>query len=81
MSINTWADGPFNPSQKLNESKFTGTMTKVKSLNDADAVYCETCKLHVGKFENPAWGINKTKGLHEKGSPTHKIFYVKYDRE
>lgn len=47
----------------------------VRSIKDACALYCPQCEQVWHKLENPYWGINKTKGLHESGSG-HKTYYI-----
>lgn len=51
--------------------------TPVKNLADAEGLWCEQCEKMWVKYENPAWGLNKTKGLHERGTG-HKPIYVKF---
>ena len=56
----------------------TLTCHKVARLRDADAVWCVECDRLIAQRPDPYWDIDKSKGLHERGT-THKTFYVAFD--
>lgn len=62
----------------MNTTAASVNATPCKRLRDADLVACDQCSLIEWRDENPYWGINRTKAMHERGTG-HVLHYYRVE--